>query len=80
MLEMRPNCECCDTDLPPDAAGAMICSFECTFCERCAGKLGRCPNCSGALVARPTRATALLGRYPASRERVLKPQAACAEA
>ena len=32
MLQMRPNCECCDTDLPPDAAGAMICSFECTFC------------------------------------------------
>ena len=80
MLQMRPNCECCDTDLPPDADGAMICSFECTFCERCAGKLGRCPNCGGALLARPIRAAALLARYPASTERVLKPQAACAEA
>ena len=26
MLQLRPNCECCDRDLPPDAA-AMICSF-----------------------------------------------------
>ena len=80
MLQMRPNCECCDADLPPDSAGAMICSFECPFCERCAGKLGRCPNCGGALLARPIRAAALLARYPASTERVLKPQAACAEA
>ena len=21
MLELRPNCECCDKDLPPDARG-----------------------------------------------------------
>jgi uncharacterized protein len=81
MLEMRPNCECCDADLPPDAAGAMICSFECTFCSGCGGKLGaRCPNCGGALVGRPPRAAALLARYPASLERVRKPHAACAEA
>ena len=44
MLQLRPNCECCDRDLPPDAA-AMICSFECTFCPGCAAdKLhGVCP-------------------------------------
>ncbi|MBY0421818.1 MAG: DUF1272 domain-containing protein, partial [Parvularculaceae bacterium] len=43
MLELRPNCECCDRDLPP-AATAMICSFECTFCATCAGQLmGKCP-------------------------------------
>jgi len=36
MLELRPNCECCDTDLPPDSDRAMICSFECTFCRACA--------------------------------------------
>ena len=30
MLELRPNCECCDRDLPPDSREALICSFECT--------------------------------------------------
>jgi uncharacterized protein len=35
MLELRPNCECCNKDLPPAAADAMICSFECTFCRDC---------------------------------------------
>ena len=42
MLELRPNCECCDKDLPPSAEDAMICSFECTFCRDCAEhKTGR---------------------------------------
>jgi len=36
VLELRPNCECCNKDLPPAAADAMICSFECTFCRDCA--------------------------------------------
>ena len=36
MLELRPNCECCDRDLPPDSADARICSFECTYCAACA--------------------------------------------
>lgn len=31
MLSLRPNCECCDRDLPPDSGDAMICTFECTF-------------------------------------------------
>lgn len=81
MLALRPNCECCDKDLPPDAADAMICTFECTFCRDCAeGKLGRlCPNCGGNLVARPIRPTAKLAKYPAQTERVLKPQG-CGEA
>ena len=80
MLTMRPNCECCDVDLAPDAAGAMICSFECTFCAACAeGRLaGVCPNCGGGLAARPERPTALLGKFPGSAERVLKGHAACA--
>ncbi|MBZ5556458.1 MAG: DUF1272 domain-containing protein [Acidobacteriia bacterium] len=75
MLQLRPNCECCDVDLPPDSADAMICSFECTFCATCARtKLkGRCPNCGGDLVRRPTRVGAALARNPASKERVFKP-------
>ena len=45
MLALRPNCECCDADLPPDAA-AFICSFECTFCPGCTSERfgGVCPN------------------------------------
>ena len=35
MLELRPNCEWCDRDLPPDAAEARICTYECTYCADC---------------------------------------------
>ena len=75
MLELRPNCECCNTDLPP-AADARICSFECTFCVTCAeDKLhGICPNCGGELVARPRRPANKLANNPASTTRVFKPQ------
>jgi hypothetical protein len=74
MLEMRPGCECCDKDLAADAGGAFICSFECTFCEDCATKvLGDvCPNCGGGLVPRPTRAWALLAKFPATTQRTVK--------
>jgi uncharacterized protein len=74
MLELRPNCECCDRDLPADSLEARICSFECTFCASCAeGVLkGRCPNCGGELVRRPVRPAAMLAKYPASAERVAK--------
>lgn len=74
MLELRPNCECCDTDLPPESAEARICTFECTFCAACADTVlnGTCPNCSGNLVARPIRPAAMLKTYPASTKRVLK--------
>ncbi|MFX9348003.1 DUF1272 domain-containing protein, partial [Acinetobacter baumannii] len=48
-LQLRPNCEYCDKDLPPSATDARICSYECTFCADCAEtKLGNvCPNCGG---------------------------------
>lgn len=74
MLELRPNCECCDKDLPPDAADAMICTFECTFCADCVNMtLGAaCPNCGGNLVTRPVRPAAMLAKYPASTKRILK--------
>src|SRR5579864_602884 len=55
MLELRPNCERCDRDLPP-AADARICSYECTFCPECAKALGNvCPNCGGGFEPRPIR-------------------------
>lgn len=74
MLEMRPGCECCDRDLPPDSE-ARICTFECTFCPECAGHLsGRCPNCGGELVRRPSRPQALLERHPPSATRVFHPE------
>jgi len=80
MLALRPNCECCDRDLPPDSGEARICSFECTFCADCveARLGGRCPNCGGDLVARPIRPAGLLQRFPTSTERVVKPHAGCA--
>lgn len=75
MLQMRPNCECCNKDLPPDSTAARICTFECTFCSDCAdSRLGHvCPNCGGDLVQRPRRPASKLAKYPASTERVLKP-------
>ncbi|HCL5637798.1 TPA: DUF1272 domain-containing protein [Klebsiella aerogenes] len=62
MLELRPNCECCDKDLPPDSKEAYICSFECTFCVDCMTYLlkGHCSNCGGELVRRPIRPEASL--------------------
>lgn len=80
MLELRPNCECCDRDLPAASRDARICTFECTFCAKCAEArfAGVCPNCGGELVARPIRPSAMLARYPASAERVVKAHAACA--
>ncbi len=73
MLEMRPDCERCGTDLPADAPGAFLCSFECTFCAPCAEVLDdRCPNCGGELTDRPIRSRTLLEKYPASTTRKFK--------
>jgi len=59
MLEIRPNCECCDKDLPPEATDAYICSYECTFCRKCVDNVlfKICPNCGGEFVNRPIRPT-----------------------
>ena len=74
MLELRPNCECCDRDLPPASADARICSFECTYCAACADDVlkGRCPNCTGNLERRPIRPAAKLAASPASTQRVVR--------
>ncbi|MFN7121964.1 MAG: DUF1272 domain-containing protein [Hydrogenophaga sp.] len=81
MLQLRPNCECCNRDLPNESLDARICTFECTFCSECAeSKLNNtCPNCGGELVRRPRRPAAALARNPASTERVFNP-AGCAPA
>jgi uncharacterized protein len=74
MLELRPYCECCDKDLPPDSPDARICTYECTFCADCAEHRlgGVCPNCGGNLVPRPIRPAAKLVKDPPSTRRVLK--------
>ena len=76
MLELRPNCECCDRDLPPDSHEAMICTFECTFCVPCVERFPNraCPNCGGQFTLRPVRLASLLTKYPASTQRVCNPQ------
>jgi acetyltransferase len=75
MLDIRPSCECCDTDLPPESPLARICSFECTFCATCAERHlnGKCPNCGGELLPRPRRPASRLAANPASTVRVFKP-------
>jgi hypothetical protein len=72
MLALRPNCECCDADLPPDSPLARICTYECTFCAACVETRlhGVCPNCHGNLTPRPIRPAAMLGKHPASTVRV----------
>ena len=57
MLELRPNCELCDKDLPPESEKACICTYECTFCLNCVEDVLKnvCPNCGGGFVTRPIR-------------------------
>jgi hypothetical protein len=79
MLELRPNCECCDRDLPPASRDAMICTYECTFCADCAAEVfaGICPNCGGELVRRPVRPGAKLLKDPPSTKRILRSGEEC---
>ena len=57
MLELRPTCEHCNKPLPPDSTEAMICTYECTFCQNCVTEVlhNVCPNCGGGFCPRPTR-------------------------
>ena len=78
MLQLRPNCEWCDKDLPPAATDARICSFECTFCSECVETVlfNVCPNCGGGFAPRPIRPAGAwrpgvcLDKHPASTRRV----------
>lgn len=77
-LQLRPNCEYCDKDLPHDALDARICSFECTFCEECVRTRLHdvCPNCGGGFAPRPIRPSQErrpglgIAQRPASTQRV----------
>lgn len=78
MLELRPNCEYCDKDLPPTSTEARICTYECTFCTVCVKTVlhNVCPNCGGGFVPRPVRPSTerrkgvSLGHQPASTQRI----------
>jgi len=77
-LELRPNCESCDRDLPPQSLLARICSYECTFCGDCVDNVlfNVCPNCGGGFTPRPIRPAMewrpglSLAKRPASMKRV----------
>jgi uncharacterized protein len=75
VLELRPSCECCDRDLPPDSPDARICTYECTFCAECVEERlgGVCPNCGGGFERRPIRPAEKLLNDPASTVRVFAP-------
>ena len=79
VLEIRPNCELCDKDLPPQSLDAHICSYECTYCTDCVKKLQNvCPTCGGGFAPRPIRPrrswrpelNLSLANQPASTQRV----------
>ena len=76
MLEIRPNCEHCNKDLPNTSSEAMICSFECTYCQECALELFKniCPSCGGNFVKRPIRPYEMIKKYPASTKRIFFPK------
>lgn len=77
-LELRPNCEYCDKDLPPASTLARICTYECTFCTDCAETVlaNVCPNCGGGFAPRPIRPSTewrpglSLAKRPASQKRM----------
>jgi uncharacterized protein len=75
MLELRPSCENCGKVLLPNSTEAMICTFECTFCEECVTNIlhNVCPNCGGGFEKRPIRPREKLLRNPARVEPVFKP-------
>lgn len=76
MLEIRPNCEHCNKDLPNTSTEAMICSYECTYCKECALEIFEnvCPSCSGNFGERPIRPKKEIVKNPASKRNVFKPK------
>ncbi len=75
MLEIRTTCENCNKKLPNHSSNAMICSYECTFCEGCVNNilLNVCPNCGGGFEKRPTRPKLELIQNSERKDIVFKP-------
>ena len=75
MLQIRPTCENCNKKLPFDSEEAMICTFECTYCQECVETILQqvCPNCGGGFEKRPIRPRHLLEKYPVSTVIIHKP-------
>lgn len=75
MLELRPVCENCSKSLPPNSTEAMICTYECTFCQSCVEDIlhNVCPNCGGGFTPRPIRPRQQLAKHPAKTEPLVKP-------
>lgn len=75
MLEIRTSCENCQRALPNHSSVAMICSYECTFCQKCVNDVlfNVCPNCGGGFEKRPSRPKADLVKYPPRQDQVFKP-------
>ena len=75
MLEIRPVCEHCGKLLPADSKEAMICSFECTFCQTCVESIlhNVCPNCGGGMEKRPVRPQEMLMKYPPATVKIHNP-------
>ncbi|MGI9102526.1 MAG: DUF1272 domain-containing protein [Terriglobales bacterium] len=58
---MKTQCEICHKALALDSE-AYICSYECTYCPKCAVSMNRvCRNCNGQLILRPKRDEAECG-------------------
>lgn len=74
-MEIRLNCENCGKSLPNESAEAMICTFDCTFCESCVSDVLKnvCPNCGGGFEKRPTRPQQHLAKHPPRKDKVFKP-------
>lgn len=75
MLQLRPSCENCKKMLPPESTEALICSYECTFCEDCVNNIlnNVCPNCGGGFEKRPIRPKNELLQNPSSKAIIYKP-------
>ncbi len=81
MLTLKPSCEHCDKDLPNNSLEAMICSYECTFCQDCVAHVlsNVCPNCGGGFSHRPMRVATewqpglSLKHHPMAKKRFHKP-------
>lgn len=75
MLALRPVCENCGKQLPPESTEAMICTFECTFCQTCVEEVLQnvCPNCGGGFSPRPVRPKHLLEKNPPTSQIIFQP-------